>query len=232
MGFDLDQRGSVSRTTIFSGFSDLVDGDVPRWIISRSFPCHVDQAVIGLMDPAHGPFVHQSKLWRTQKSIYEKQKKFGPIPFGFRMLRHEPSKNSQAYKILGGEPTTEISFQLPSLRTESIHVGRLKVFSFTALLPQDEKSTIVWQFVYWNRWWVGLLRPLLTWFGNRFLDQDLDAVVKQQIGLAENPTLMLINDADTQAKWYYRLKTEWTTCQQEKREFKNPVPETTLRWRS
>ena len=29
------------------------------------FPSHVDHAVIGLMDPAHGPFVHRSWWWRS-----------------------------------------------------------------------------------------------------------------------------------------------------------------------
>jgi phenylpropionate dioxygenase-like ring-hydroxylating dioxygenase large terminal subunit len=39
-------------------------------------PSHVDQGIIGLMDPAHGPFVHQSWFWRKRASIHEKQKQF------------------------------------------------------------------------------------------------------------------------------------------------------------
>ena len=38
------------------------------------FPCYVDHAVVGLMDPAHGPFVHQSWWWRPSKSAHEKAK--------------------------------------------------------------------------------------------------------------------------------------------------------------
>ena len=36
-----------------------------KLIESQRFPCAVDHAVIGLMDPAHGPFVHRSWWWRS-----------------------------------------------------------------------------------------------------------------------------------------------------------------------
>jgi len=32
------------------------------------------------------------------------------------MARHAPSKNSRAYRLLGGKPETEITFRLPGLR--------------------------------------------------------------------------------------------------------------------
>ena len=65
-----------------------------------------------------------------------------------------------------------------------------------------------------------------------FLKQDRDVVVMQQESLAHDPRLMLINDADTQAKWYYRLKEEWGRAQAEGRPFKNPIQAQELRWRS
>ena len=34
--------------------------------LACELPSHVDQGIIGLMDPAHGPFVHQSWYWRSQ----------------------------------------------------------------------------------------------------------------------------------------------------------------------
>ncbi len=37
----------------------------------------------------------------------------------------------------------------------------------------------------------------------------LRVVIKQQEGLSYHPALMLIDDADTQAKWYNRLKQEY-----------------------
>ncbi len=48
-------------------------------------PSHIDHGIIGLMDPAHGPFVHQAWFWRSKKSIHEKSKQFEPIENGFRM---------------------------------------------------------------------------------------------------------------------------------------------------
>ncbi len=196
------------------------------------FPCHIDHAVIGLMDPAHGPYVHQSWFWRSSKSAYEKRKAFGPVDFGFRMKRHEPSKNSKAYKLLGGEPTTEITFRLPGTRLEHVQVGKKSFYSLTALMPINEKRTQVIQMAFWNIPWLALAKPLVKSFGHTFLNQDLMAVTKQQEGLKFDPSLMLINDSDTQAKWYYSLKKEWAQHIVDQRPFKNPVPETVLSWKS
>ena len=54
--------------------------------LTADLPCSVDHGIIGLMDPAHGPFVHQAWWWRSRHSIHEKQKNFEPIPHG---LPHE-----------------------------------------------------------------------------------------------------------------------------------------------
>jgi phenylpropionate dioxygenase-like ring-hydroxylating dioxygenase large terminal subunit len=40
--------------------------------LTAELPCNVDHGIIGLMDPAHGPFVHQAWWWRKQASIHEK----------------------------------------------------------------------------------------------------------------------------------------------------------------
>ncbi|MGE5086075.1 MAG: Rieske 2Fe-2S domain-containing protein [Bacillota bacterium] len=197
-----------------------------------NFPCHVDHAVIGLMDPAHGPYVHKSWFWRSEKTMLEKKKLFGPVDFGFQMIRHQPSKNSKAYKILGGVPTTEITFTLPCVRVEHVQVGARNFYSFTALTPMDEKNTRITQLACWDMPWLTLLKPVVDKFGKVFLGQDMDAVTKQQEGLKYDPSLMLIKDADTQAKWYYSLKTEYHEALEQKREFMNPVKQTELRWRS
>lgn len=205
----------------------------PRFVEYADFPCSIDHAVIGLMDPAHGPYIHKSWFWRSTRSTYEKRKNFRPIPFGFQMSRHKPSSNSKAYKLLGGAPTTEISFRLPATRTEHIVVGARNFYSYTALTPVSEKLTRVTQMVYWDSWFFTLLSPLIRQFARVFLDQDLDAVTRQQDGLKWDPTLMLIHDADTQAKWYFRLKEEWQKFEHDPTtDFKHPVKETVLSWRS
>ena len=40
--------------------------------ISKLVNCAIDDGIIGLVDPLHGPFVHQSPLWRTPASMHEK----------------------------------------------------------------------------------------------------------------------------------------------------------------
>lgn len=204
----------------------------PKIVEIATFRCHIDHAVIGLMDPAHGPYVHKSWLWRNERSTIEKKKKFAPVDHGFQMVKHRPSANSKAYKILGAELTTEITFTLPSVRVEHIRVGSKNVYAFTGLTPLNEKETLIHQLMYWDLPWLTLLTPFMKWFTHFFLHQDIDAVEKQQEGLKFDPSLMLIRDADTQAKWYYALKDEWTRHQLEKRSFQNPVVESELRWRS
>jgi prophage tail gpP-like protein len=52
------------------------------------------------------------------------------------------------------------------------------------------------------------------------------------MGLAHDPTLIWIDDADRQAKWYQQLKREWQKSRAEGRPFANPIEPTVLRWRS
>jgi hypothetical protein len=104
--------------------------------------------------------------------------------------------------------------------------------SYTALTPVNEKLTRIHQLAYWDLPWLTLMKPVIWQFTKVFLYQDKDAVSKQQEGLKYDPSLMLIKDADTQAKWYFSLKAEWENSLQEQRVFQNPVKETELRWRS
>jgi prophage tail gpP-like protein len=65
-----------------------------------------------------------------------------------------------------------------------------------------------------------------------FLRQDGAIMERQQQGLRYDPPLTLIDDADTQAKWYFRLKREYRRARAEGRPFQNPVEPRTLEWRS
>ena len=194
--------------------------------------CHVDHAVIGLMDPAHGPYVHRQWWWRSEHSMHEKAKAFEPRERGFAMAAHSPSSNSFAYKLLGGKPVTEITFRLPGIRTEDIKVGEKALLSFTAVTPIDENHTEIRQIFFTDMTIVKLLSPLIKRGARKFLRQDARMVDLQQMGLKYDPTLLLIDDADTQAKWYHAIKREWAKANQEGRPFKNPVKAKTLKWRS
>ncbi len=204
----------------------------PRLVERAVFDCNIDHAVVGLMDPAHGPYVHRQWWWRTEHSMHEKAKAFAPRPYGFAMVEHAPSSNSFAYRLLGGKPTTEIDFRLPGVRFETIRNAKGIVLGLTAVTPLDEDRTEVTQIFYWDIGMLSVLRPILRPLVRAFLNQDRAMVDLQQEGLKHESRLMLIDDADAQAKWYAQLKREWAAHREEGREFRNPVPETTLRWRS
>ena len=54
----------------------------------------------------------------------------------------------------------------------------------------------------------------------------------QNEGLKYDTSLLWIDDADKQAKWYQQLKREWAASRREERAFRNPVEDVTLRWKS
>ncbi len=209
-----------------------VVGGKPKLIDKMVFDVHVDHAVVGLMDPAHGPYVHAQWWWRSAKSQHAKAKLFAPREAGFAMVRHEPSKNSRAYAILGGEPLTEITFRLPGLRWEHITVGKRQVLSLTCLTPMSETRTRITQIVWSDHPIFGLIAPFFAAGARAFLRQDGDMVNLQNEGLKYDPSLLWIDDADRQAKWYQALKREWAASRKEARAFVNPVEETVLKWRS
>lgn len=204
----------------------------PKLRETQLFRCAIDHAVVGLMDPAHGPFVHQAWYWRSRRSIHEKAKHFAPSLRGFSMVAHRPSSNSFAYRLLGDDVSTEIRFELPGVRFEHIKAGGKEVVGLTTCTPVDDDTTEVTQTFYWNHGWLGLLKPVFRPFVRAFLGQDRAMVELQREGLRFRPSLMLIRDADVPAMWYQRLKKAWTSSVDNGEIFVNPVPEVTLKWRS
>jgi phenylpropionate dioxygenase-like ring-hydroxylating dioxygenase large terminal subunit len=195
-------------------------------------PCNVDHGIIGLMDPAHGPFVHQAWWWRSKASIHEKTKQFEPIPQGFRMSAHAPSGNSAPYKLLGvyGEPiTTTIDFVLPNRRVETIRCGAKWFSSLTTVTPITASTCRIDVMAAWNVFYnVPFVTSIATFFGARFVRQDQETMIEQAQGLRANPSLMLIDDADKPAKWYFALKQARLKGTGD-HPLSGPV---TLRWRS
>ncbi len=206
--------------------------------ISRPLRCNIDHGIVGLMDPAHGPFVHQSFWWRSKGSIREKAKQFEPLPNGFRMSAHAPSTNSAAYKLLNiyNEPvTTTIDFVLPNVRLEEVRCGPYWFASRTTVTPISDAECRLDFVAAWNilRRLPFLTKPLFQILGRQFIGQDQRIMERQAIGLKDNPKLILIDDADTQAKWYYQLKAAHLAHQRTGTRPAPPLSEkVTLRWRS
>src|SRR6266704_1896686 len=161
--------------------------------LACDLPSHVDQGIIGLMDPAHGPFVHQSWFWRSKTSIHEKAKQFEPIPNGFRMSTHSPSTNSAPYQVLkkmtGAPVTTTIDFVLPNMRTEEIRSGKLWFSSLTTVTPVRRDLSRIDFLAAWN---VPLPVTIFRAFAKTFLRQGQETMIRQAEGLQHNPRLTLI----------------------------------------
>ena len=205
--------------------------------LTADLPCNVDHGIIGLVDPAHGPFVHHAWWWRTRGSIREKTKRFEPISEGFRMSAHAPSGNSAPYKLLGvyGQPVeTTIDFVLPNRRTEVIRCGDKWFSSLTTVTPMTATTCRIDVVAAWNVfYYVPLVTPIARFFGAKFVRQDQLTMIQQAEGLRHNPSLMLIDDADKPAKWYFALKQARleasATGAQPKHPLDGPVE---LHWRS
>jgi phenylpropionate dioxygenase-like ring-hydroxylating dioxygenase large terminal subunit len=234
-----------------SGFTKAVEPPVPSprvstfsdqykiAYLSADLPCSVDHGIIGLMDPAHGPFVHQAWWWRSRDSIHEKQKKFEPIPNGFRMSAHTPSSNSAPYKLLrlyanADSITTTIDFVLPNLRVEAIRAGKYWFSSLTTVTPITRDHCRIDVVAAWNLFrWLPFGPSLLKFVFAKFVEQDRQTMERQAKGLKHNPHLMLIDDADRPAKWYFALKAAHLEARRSGGEMLHPMTgPVTLKWRS
>jgi len=209
-----------------------IEGQLPKLAVSMMFDGDFDHAAVGLMDPSHGPYVHNAWFWR--KAPRDKEKHFEPSPWGFTMTRHRPASNSRAYRVLGDprQLTTEIVFRLPGVRWEITRTDRHVMCNFTTITPVTEGATEINHLIYWTSPYLAPLRLLGRPIARAFLKQDREIVRRQREGLKYEPQLMLLGDPDVPARWYYRLKNEFVRAREEARPFENPVRERTLRWRS
>jgi phenylpropionate dioxygenase-like ring-hydroxylating dioxygenase large terminal subunit len=226
------KKGEVADPDAIPRVPDMGEA-APVVAIASDFPCSADHAAFGLMDPTHAAFVHTSWWWKKSATkLRQKEKHFEPAPLGWRMARHRLPPENRVYRLFGDNVTTEIAYALPGIRIEHIKGDRHAAVSLTAITPLSATETEVHQSLYCTLPWIGVLKPVARQLARIFVGQDRDVVVKQQEGLAYGPSLMLIDDADTQAKWYARVKREWLKAEAEGRAFENPVKARTLRWRS
>ena len=118
------------------------------------------------------------------------------------------------------------------MRIEHIQVGKNIVGNLTCVTPINARETLITHSIYTTIGWLKLAKPVVRILARRFLNQDRDAVVKQQDGLKYEKNLLLIRDSDTQARWYNQVKNEFARATADGRPFVNPVKEVILRWKS
>ncbi|SON54143.1 Toluene-4-sulfonate monooxygenase system iron-sulfur subunit TsaM1 [Hartmannibacter diazotrophicus] len=232
MGVDGEapEDGPMTEPPSMPGFAA---DDAPKAAIKLPFPCSTDHAAFGLMDPTHAAFVHTSWWFKKDATkLRPKEKKFEPSELGWRMVRHPIPPQNIAYKIFGQNVSTEIAYRLPGYRIEHIEGSKHVVVGLTAITPVTDEATEVHQIFWASAGWLKPLRPLTQHLMTVFLDQDRRVVVQQREGLEQGNKTMLINDADTQARWWMRVKGEWMQSQADGRAFVNPLKPQTLRWRS
>ena len=209
--------------------------DKPNFVINEDFNAHMDDAVVGLMDPAHVPFVHNQWWWRPPSAGFKvKEKKFVPRERGWAIERHAPSGNSKLYRwTFGDGVTTEICFMIPGYRWEVVENKKARFLTLTCLTPQQPKLTRITQITWWtNLPLASVLKPIAAHMGRTFLRQDKRMVDLQNSGMAYQKAMLWIDDIDVQAKWYQTLKRAWTTARSTDAPFENPIEPRTLRWRS
>jgi hypothetical protein len=75
--------------------------------------------------------------------------------------------------------------------------------------------------------------PVFRQFAKRFLRQDQLTMIQQAEGLKHSPRLILIDDADRQAKWYFALKAGLLESRRTGEPMVHPLAgPVTLHWRS
>jgi hypothetical protein len=153
------------------------------------------------------------------------------------MSAHAPSGNSAPYKLLGvyGQPIeTTIDFMLPNRRTELIRCGEKWFSSLTTVTPVTSSTCRIDVIAAWNVFYhVPFVTPIAKFFGAKFVRQDQVTMIQQAEGLRHNPSLMLIDDADKPAKWYFALKQARLEAGPSAAALKHPMDgPVELHWRS
>ncbi len=208
-----------------------VPGAVPKMVVKAHAEGPYDEAVIGLVDPAHTPYVHQQWFWRNPAEAQEKTKDYVPTDYGFKMKAHKPASNGRAYKLIGGAATTEIEFRLPAIRLELICNEKYTILGLTAITPTEDQKADITQMFFWDMPLLSAIKPFAYPLAKTFLGQDGNILRLQNENIVlENPTMMYAGDPDRLAQWYVKLKRAFAEGGAEG--FKNPIDPAVLHWRT
>ncbi len=208
-----------------------IPGDAPKMVITADAEGPYDEAVIGLVDPAHTPYVHQQWFWRNPDKAQEKTKVYEPTPLGFRMLPHQPSSNGRAYRLIGGAATTEIEFRLPAIRLEIIRNEKYSILGLTAITPTEQNKSLITQMFYWDMPLLSVIKPFAYPLARTFLGQDGRILRQQNENIAiANPVMTYAGDPDRLAQWYLKLKRAYRD--RGDAAFENPLEPAQLHWRT
>jgi hypothetical protein len=140
--------------------------------------------------------------------------------------------------VYGQPVTTTIEFVLPNQRTETIRCGKLWFTNRTTVTPVRSDLCRLDFWAAWNLFrWMPLVKPIFRAFARRFIAQDQLNAERQAVGLRRDgphgAPMILVGDADRQARWYFELKEALTRSRQTKQPMTHPLQgPVTLRWRT
>lgn len=190
-----------------------------------------DQAVLGLVDPAHVPMVHNSWWWRSDPVRKVKTKQYTPSPFGFTAVSCDAFASAPVYDLVGQDRSVSIEFRLPSARVETVRSKGFRLCNLTTVTPEVDGRIALRNLIFCNQPLLVPARPLLSWLGRRFLSQDAEILETLQ-SEADSGRPLFAGPPDQPSLWYYACKRALLLAQESGAAFENPVEPSILRWRT
>ncbi|HEV7351988.1 MAG TPA: hypothetical protein VGN74_02520 [Brevundimonas sp.] len=189
-----------------------------------------DQAVLGLVDPAHVPMIHRSWWWRSDRRR-EKTKAYAPSPFGFTAMAADDFASTAVYDLVKQERRVTIEFRLPSIRLERVTARGFELINLTTITPVREGHVVLRNLILCSDRRLTLLHPFLSATGRVFLRQDV-GILERLEGRSPHLPLVFVGDADKPAAFYFAAKAALARAERDGVPFVNPVEAQTLKWRT
>ena len=167
------------------------------------------------------PYVHASWWFKKHQASFIGEKVFEPSGSAGEWSAIRSAAEPRLYQDARQKRHHRIGYRLPGLRIGEVRGDRHSVVSGSD--HAGERATEVYQFFWTTHGWIKPFAPILRMLMRIFLDQDRLVVVRQREGLMSAPKLMLVNDADTQARWWKRIRTSGSTPAA--RTVPSPIPE-------
>jgi phenylpropionate dioxygenase-like ring-hydroxylating dioxygenase large terminal subunit len=205
----------------------------PISLVTKPVRSSFDQVVLGLVDPAHVPLVHQSWWWRRSGRPRQiKTKIYAATEYGFTARASAPRKSGPVYAIFGRDLEVNIEFRLPGVRIERIEAGQRKFYNMTCVTPVTNRQCMLLNVIYSNVGALRFLKPAADRVAGIFLQQDRRLLEMLEDASPYFRSMIFVGDPDTPARWYFMLKRELADAQARSRPFRNPVSGGTLRWQT
>lgn len=189
-----------------------------------------DQAVLGLVDPAHVPMIHRSWWWRSDRRR-EKTKLYQPTPFGFTATAADEFASTAVYDLVKDERRVTIEFRLPSIRLEHVTARGFELINLTTVTPVRDGQVVLRNLILCSDRRALALRPFLSAAGRIFLRQDV-GVLERLEGRGPRLPLVFMGDPDQPSAWYFAIKAALARAEREGVAFDHPLEPQTLKWRT